>query len=253
MSHIARVLLQNIDILLAKSLDKIIVEIKQNLKIYHHLANVLRVKQGEEVVVFNGHQNASLLCKIAEINKKQIVLIVDSSCINLRSTKTVKRIMVLPLLKKDNLEDSIKTCTEIGVDEFWFVKTQNCHASEKFINFDRVAEISSVAAIQCKINLLPKINQNIFTLQSFIKNAAGTLLLANEHLVGVDKNKPANTDATGNIFMLIGPEGGFAKQEVDFVLANQSSNLLVKNISLGANILRASTAATLMAFVGVGL
>jgi 16S rRNA (uracil1498-N3)-methyltransferase len=261
MKHIGRVYHKNIYPLQKFTNNCIEFNNKTDQKIFHYLIDVLRVKLGDVVILFNGVENAYLECKVNQITKNSIeIKPLELKTKATKNNTTAKNILVLSLIKKEQMDDAIRACTEIGIDEFVFVKTQHSQVGEKQISFDRLNEIAISASMQSQRNIIPIINKKILTLEFLLKDLNGILFFANELRANQDLYIAQNNQNTiskntklqniqSNKYILIGPEGGFSTQEIDFITNyNFTNNNAIIEISLGSNILRSSTAAILGSF-----
>ena len=251
MSHISRIYLSQISLLDTKIGDIIEIAVKTHYKQYHHLVNVMRIKANDTITIFNGSDDISIDLKAQEITKKSII----SKIILIKKNPIAKNIkkyhLILPILKKDQLEEALRMCTEIGIDEFILINTIYSQNISK-LNFERMNDIIISAAMQCNINVLPKINEKIYNINNLpqiIKN--GDVFFANEELSNIQSKSIYNNiinQNSNNVYCIVGPEGGFASEEIDFINSIKDNNINIFQINLGKNILRASTAALTISY-----
>ena len=156
------------------------------------------------------------------------------------------------LLKKDNFEWVLQKGTELGVSRFVPLITQRCVVRQKSIKpakLERWQRIIVEAAEQCGRGRLPELLAP-FALPDALAGAAeyDSALIPWEgeterglvnamSIKGVDGSSDAR-----RIALFIGPEGGFADEEVAEAVA-----LGVQSVTLGVRILRAETAAVVAA------
>jgi 16S rRNA (uracil1498-N3)-methyltransferase len=194
----------------------------------HYLANVLRMGEGAELLLFDG-RSGEWQAVIAGAAKKRLVV---------RAEKQVRPPATLPELtlafapvKRAPLEWLVEKATELGVARLQPVVTQRTVVER--LNLERLAAIAIEAAEQCGRTVLPAIAEPI-KLDALLASTIGTLLFADE-----TGGKPMlEVLRPGPATILTGPEGGFTPDERDAVLAAGASG-----ISLGPRILRAETAA----------
>ena len=204
----------------------------------------MRLKIGDVVEIFNGKDDLYLICNIGSISKQSIDLVIEKLVSGSQNIKQNNFILALCAVKKEQMEDAVRLCTEVGINEIVFIKSQ--HSQNQYINFERLVDISISAAMQCRINILPTIKKGTETIDDFLNKASGTLIFANETLNHQPKIQNKITKQQ-NTYILIGPEGGFAPNEISLIL-KQRQNLILKQVYLGKNILRSSTAATVACF-----
>ena len=202
----------------------------------HYLINVMRVKVGSIILVFNGYEGEY---KVEIINKKN----------NIISCKVIEKVrvqyyepelnLIFSLVKKDRIFNIIEKCTELGVTCFHPIvteRTQNFNYS-----FKKFGAYAIEASEQTRRLTIPKINP-VQNLSSLLNNwnRKKIILLCNEN-DGIPVMKIKNK-ISKPVSILIGPEGGFSGHELKGFLNLE----FVKSISLGPRILRSDTAAISM-------
>ena len=202
----------------------------------HYLINVMRVKVGSIILVFNGFEGEY---KVEIINKKN----------NIISCKVIEKVraqyyepelnLIFSLVKKDRIFNIIEKCTELGVTCFQPIvteRTQNFNYS-----FKKFGAYAIEASEQTRRLTIPKINP-VQNLSSLLNNwnRNEIILLCNEN-DGIPVMKIKNK-ISKPVSILIGPEGGFSGDELEGFLNLE----FVKSISLGPRILRSDTAAISM-------
>ena len=146
------------------------------------------------------------------------------------------------LPKADKLELIIQKCTELGVCEITPVEMNRCvvklEEKKKKSKTERWQAIAESAAKQSKRNLVPVVNTPLSFSALMKKTDEFDVFLVpyesedNNTLKPLLKGKSPKT-----ISYLIGPEGGFSPEEIDYIKDNQ-----VPVITLGKRILRTETA-----------
>ena len=153
----------------------------------------------------------------------------------------VKITLFQGLPKKDKMELIIQKAVELGVFNIVPVDMKNCivKLKDEDKKISRWQEISEAAAKQSKRNIIPKIEKlmKIKDLKDKIKDYDLCIVAYedenNTTLKDIlNKNKNAK-----NIALIIGPEGGISKEEVQLLNENGA-----KTASLGKRILRTETA-----------
>lgn len=212
----------------------------------NHIANVLRLSIGEKVLVGNKTTGDNYLCKIKEINEKKVLL--DILYINEYTTEPKTYIHIFQgLPKADKMEQIIQKCTEVGVSEFTPVAMNRCivklDGKESYKKIERWQKIAETAAKQSKRDIIPKINlvKNIKNIFENIKEYDIVLVAYEEEnyncLDSILQSYKKSTNKSYKIAVIIGPEGGITKEEVDIIKQNGG-----KSVTLGKRILRTETA-----------
>ena len=201
----------------------------------NYLRNVLRLKPGEPILLFNG-RDGEWRAELAEAGKRGAALLVEAQ---VRPQEVGPDIDYLfAPLKRARLDYMVQKATEMGVARLRPVLTR--HTAPERVNLERMRANAIEAAEQCGILRVPQVHAPD-KLERVVADwdAARTLIFCDE---GSDANDPLATLARlrpGPLALLIGPEGGFADAERELL----SSKPFVARISLGPRILRADTAA----------
>jgi 16S rRNA (uracil1498-N3)-methyltransferase len=199
-----------------------------------HALRVLRLNDGDEIMLTDGKGYFYKAVISAHTNKKCIASIVSSECWK-RPWQGYIHLAVAPTKNMDRNEWLAEKATEIGLDELSFL---NCRYSErKVIKTDRVSKILISAMKQSQKALLPKLNDMI-SFSEFIKQPFdGQKFIA--HCYPGEKPLLRDVVKSGvNATLMIGPEGDFSEEEVVEAMAHGW-----QPISLGNTRLRTETAA----------
>lgn len=209
----------------------------------HHLKDVLRLKAGDKVTLFDS-EGAEFGCQILSLEKKQVNLEVNSRT----EPQTGKVIIAIgcAIPKGPKMDDIVDKLTQLGVDIIIPLLTERVIVKleeNKENRLERWRKISLSAAEQSQRNRLPSIFP-VTTFKDIIKEAVKFELRLIPNLEGERKNIRAviPSPLPSSILVLIGPEGDFSPQEV--LEAQQASFIPV---SFGNNILRVDTAAIAIA------
>ncbi|MGN0929256.1 MAG: RsmE family RNA methyltransferase [Alphaproteobacteria bacterium] len=215
---------------------------------FHYIKNVIRLKIDDEILLFN-ETNGEFLSKIKDITKKEIII----TPITQTKKPTEENIPDVELIFapiKHNRQDLIvEKATELGIKELSPIITK--YTNNKNINIERLNTIAKEATEQSRRLSKPKINESISFIEK-IKNFD----FENRTLVYLDE-RPTQTNSIEilkklkgkPVSFLIGPEGGFAKEE--FEILQQTPAI---GVSLGSLILRAETASiSIIAIYNLGM
>ena len=207
----------------------------------NHIANVLRMKSGEELLI-SVKGDWDYLCKIVDIETDRVNLKVLESMEQRELPVNITLLQGIP--KSDKLEMIIQKAVELGVSEIIPVKTKRVvvKIDEKKVDtkVNRWNAIAESAAKQSKRSIIPKVHEpmSIDNALEIVKDF-GVKLIPYENADGIDKTRKIldNMDKTKNIAVFIGPEGGFEESEVERI-----KNSGFEVITLGKRILRTETA-----------
>lgn len=201
----------------------------------HYLNNVMRLREGDNVFLFNS-KDGEFKGEIVSFDKKKIKVRLNSKIEN--TNKPGKISLIFSLIKSSKLDYLIQKCTEIGVKSFVPVISEKSVA--KNLNVKRTEKIIKESCEQSNQLILPVIHEVEKLekkLKSFDKNSIiffADINSSNNKIEAVHENNKNH-----EFYLLVGPEGDFSLKERD--LLNSMSNCIP--ISLGQNILRSETAA----------
>jgi 16S rRNA (uracil1498-N3)-methyltransferase len=201
----------------------------------HYLKNVMRIKQGDNIFLFNS-KDGEFKAEIISFDKKNTRVKLISKIEN--SNKRAEISLIFSLIKSSKLDYLIQKCTEIGVKDFIPVVSDKSVA--KNINIKRFEKIIKESCEQSNQIFLPTI-QEVEKLEKKLKLLDKNSIIffadinsTNEEIDNVFKN-----NKNKNFYLLVGPEGDFSLKER--ALLENMSNCIP--FSLGQNILRSETAA----------
>ena len=209
----------------------------------NYLGNVLRLKEGAELLAFDGG-SGEWLGRITEGGKKRMTLVIQ------RRTREPEAIpdvwLAFAPVKRAQTDWLVEKATELGVARLIPVMTQRTVVER--VKLERLEAISIEAAEQCGRTRLPGISEPL-TLKQLLgtRDVVRRLYFADEG----GGEPPAGAFEPGAALILTGPEGGFTDEERAAIRAVENA----VPISLGRRILRAETAAlaslsTYMALAG---
>ena len=195
----------------------------------NYLGNVLRMKLGAELLLFDG-ASGEWLARIAETGKKRMTLAIERRT---REPETIPDVwLAFAPVKRSQTDWLVERATELGAARLIPVNTQRTIVER--MNLDRLRAHIIEAAEQCGRTRLPELAEPI-ALARFLQDNNRTLYFADE-----GGGEPAlNAFKGGPATILTGPEGGFTDDER--VAIRAAPNTIA--ISLGPRILRAETAA----------
>jgi len=196
---------------------------------HNHLANVLRLKIGDEIILCNGDEY-DYQYKIANITKSQSQLLFVKKAVNEHNPR-VDLTVFLAYIKHDNLSLVVEKLNELGVTRLCLFSTERCNISKTSIKLEKLQSIVEQSCKQCCRSFPMQVQF------SDIKDIAefDTIVFADETQ---DSVSIASVKPIGKTAIVIGPEGGFTETERKKIV-----ELKGQSVSLGVRILRAETAA----------
>ena len=200
----------------------------------NYLLNVLRLKNGANIQVFNGH-DGEWLGEIYTSGRKNCAIKI------LHQTKEQPSPSHLQYcfapIKQARLDYMVQKATEMGAGIIQPIFTQHTQISR--LNSERMKANIIEAAEQCGVLCIPQYREPV-KLINFIDqwDNDNIILFGDEVSENENPLKTMQGVTAKNPAVLIGPEGGFSQQERELLL---SKNFVIP-LSLGPRILRADTA-----------
>ena len=202
-----------------------------------HATRVLRLKSGDEMFLMDG---------AGTFYRAEVTLVSNKKCLyEIRETMSQEKtwngkihLAIAPTKMTDRIEWLVEKATEIGFDDITFL---NCRFSErKVLRIDRIEKIVVSAMKQSRKPWIPQVHEMIaFT--DFVKaNHTGKKYIAHcyEEIVRNDLfDELLSMNTPNDLTVMIGPEGDFSIDEVEFAMSHG-----FESISLGNSRLRTETA-----------
>jgi len=197
----------------------------------NYLGNVMRLKIGDEALLFDG-ASGEWLAGVTDASKKRMTLSVERRTRDQESVPDVW--LAFAPVKRQGTDWLVEKATELGVARLIPVITQRTVVER--VKLDRLEAIAIEAAEQCGRTALPEIAQPLSLAKLLAERDEGRALYFADEAGG---DRAADAFESGPALLLTGPEGGFTNEERDQIRAAPNSVA----ISLGPRILRAETAA----------
>ena len=208
----------------------------------NHIKNVLRMKPGEEILISDG-EKIEYHCEITALDSDYVeagIMFVKEEGLELPS----KVYLFQGLPKNDKMELIIQKAVELGIyavvpmaTKRAVVKLDDKKEAKKLARWQSIAES---AAKQAKRLIIPEVMpvMSFKEAVTFAKTLDIRLMpyeLAEN--MAYTREVLAKIEPGQSIGIFIGPEGGFAEEEVELALNSQ-----METITLGKRILRTETA-----------
>ncbi|MBJ8416883.1 16S rRNA (uracil(1498)-N(3))-methyltransferase [Acinetobacter courvalinii] len=203
--------------------------------VFHHWVRVLRAKEQEQAIFFNG-KGGEYVVTLTQINKKNAFVSVDQFDAADR-TAPFKVILGQVMSKGDRMDYAIQKATELGVSTIQLLTSERCEMRLKYDRdqkkLDHWQSVAIAACEQCGMNRVPEILAPI-SLSDWVESD----LPASRFVLAPNKDQEnVLLNSSPDLALLIGPEGGLSEAEIN--IANQNN---FKNWCIGDRVLRTETA-----------
>lgn len=201
-----------------------------------HLTKVLRLKEGAQVHVFNGH-GVECAAEIVAIERHQVTLILQEALKrNVESPIAIH--LGLGIARGDKMDFMIQKAVELGVQKITPLMTDHSQISLSTERWKKRAQhwhgVLSSACEQCGRNVLP-----ILQVHQTFTSWLGSLTEETKLLFEPgSQQRLRDLPLATSLVVAIGPEGGFSQEELS-VAGKQGFTFA----TLGPRILRCETAA----------
>ena len=206
--------------------DKYIFTSKQ----LHHAKDVVRLDDEVIRLVYN---NEAFFARIVKEDKDYYAIVTEKD--ERYNELAYEVTLCLALIRKEKFELVLQKATELGVSRIIPFTSSRCIVKDKKDKRDRYEDILLTASEQCKRNKVPEITSTV-SFKELVKYKSKYSLVAYEK--DDDKYIKEVIKEKDNVTLVIGPEGGFSEEEVDYLISND-----FEVVTLGNRILRAETAA----------
>ena len=210
--------------------EKIVLSLEET----RHLRDVLRLREGAEIQVFDG-AGREFLCEIAEISKKETALRIVREIAPAAPESDLDLTLAVALLKGEKFDLVVQKAVELGVTKLVPLNTKR--ADVKLKETDKKHERWQKIALEaCKQSGRARLMQIAAPIDfdKFIEHAEGLKILFAER----GGASISDLKADKKITALVGSEGGWEASEIESAAANG-----FQIVTLAGRILRAETAA----------
>lgn len=207
----------------------------------NHIRTVLRMKPGDRIEVIDrkGFQYEIVLAEVERDHVRGEIL--SKTAMQTESPVNIR--MGQALIKGNAFDLLVRKATELGVHSIVVLRTQRCVArlakeSEPY-RTQRWQRIAEEASKQCGRSRVPEVQSTVLSIEEFCQQSSGCDL---KLVFWEEEEKTRLQDVTApdsvtSIAFLAGPEGGLAKEEIDF-LRQQG----FQTVTLGPRLLKADSA-----------
>jgi len=211
---------------------------------HHHLSRVSRIQPKEEIWLFDS-SGRSYLARVEEVEKEKTKLFIVEK--KEREKGNTEIIIAQSLVKSKKMEFIIQKSAELGAAHFIpVISSRSIVKIEEKIErkLGRWARIAREAVKQSGNPWVPYVSPPMDLKKLIKENKAALKLLLSENRgkyfreILTRTGKSFEENPPRSIMILIGPEGGWTREEEELILDNG-----FKAVSLGKNILRTETAA----------
>jgi 16S rRNA (uracil1498-N3)-methyltransferase len=201
----------------------------------NYLLNVLRLKAGASVLVFNGSDGEWRAELVIDGRKSAHLVLAEQVCAQILPPDL--DYMFAPL-KSARLDYMAQKAVEMGAGRLIPVITRRTQVAR--VNLERLQANAIEAAEQCGLLHLPQILAELPLPRALGAHLEGRVLVfCDEDAPVSDPVAALRAAPPGPVTVLIGPEGGFDADERALIMTHTD----VVRLSLGPRILRADTAA----------
>ena len=211
-----------------------------------HIRQVLRMEEGEELLVGDG-EGREYLCQIQKIEEKAVIAwILEQRDSQTELPSEITLYQGLP--KGDKMELIVQKSVELGAYQVIPVATKRAvvklDAKKAKKKVERWQQIAVSAAKQAGRGIIPEVGE-VCTYAQALKQAEelDVVLIPYELAKGMEETKQiiAGIRPGQSVGIFIGPEGGFEEEEVALAMKTGANP-----VTLGKRILRTETAGLTM-------
>ena len=210
--------------------------IQLEVGVARHLTSVLRMVQGQNVILFDGRggeYNAELICVKKGAARAKVGGFVDTE-----RESPLKIELAIGISRGERMDWIVQKATELGVTVITPLFTERCEVK---LNAERLEkktrhwqQVAVSACEQCQRNTLPVI-QPAVSLERYLSTTNEGLKLVLHHRSSQRLDEMRNQN--NHVTLLVGPEGGLSEREIS--LANSTG---FSPLSIGPRVLRTETA-----------
>jgi len=208
----------------------------------NHITKVLRMKEGDRIIIFDG-KGKEFESIIDKVSYKEVWVRIIKN-LSSRPLSPLKITLAQAAVKGPALDYILQKATELGVNDVVFfysertvVKLNTDNLGKKMIRWQ---EIIKSASRQCGRAFLPDLKPPI-SFEDFVKGATNKntlpLILWEREEKHTIKDLLKSVHPVPHVIVVVGPEGGFTDDEIHF-----AKRYDFRLLSIGRRVLRSDTA-----------
>lgn len=201
----------------------------------HYVRSVLRLKQEQSIVLFNG-QGGEYRGRFSEVSRKCVRVEIEQ-CVERDVESPLTVLLGMGISRGDRMDWAVQKAVELGVTQLTPLMTERCvikfNDDKKQQRQQHWQHIIQHAAEQSGRTRLPVLGE-VTALSNWVEAQQGLRVFLDPYAEHSLADLPAQD---GKVTLLSGPEGGFAGQERE--IAKAAGFIPVR---MGARILRTETA-----------
>lgn len=201
----------------------------------YHILTVMRMKTGDTIeVVYN---EEVYICSLNISNNNVDVTIKSKE--EKKELENVEKVLIIPLLKENKMDLILQKSTELGIDkiipvimERSIIKLDKDKELKKVERWNKICKEASEQSKRVNIPIVTEVK----TLKE-LENIDGIkLVCSTKEKDNTIKKYLKNNNGYNKINVIIGPEGGIAPKEEEYL-----NSIGFESVSLGNNIMRVET------------
>jgi 16S rRNA (uracil1498-N3)-methyltransferase len=200
-----------------------------------HLARTLRMRAGDQVLLFNG-EGQEYLARLTDVDKRSVQVCIESS--EAPQRESALRIHIGQALSRgERMDYAVQKATELGMARMTPLFSERCEVKLNSERQDkRLRHWQQVAISACEQSLrctVPQVDAPA-SLEHWVRSVEADLKLVLHHH---SARALGQLPRPSSIALLIGPEGGLTETEVELAMAAG-----FQPVALGPRVLRTETA-----------
>ncbi len=201
----------------------------------YHIKKVMRMNLGDRIEIVDNEK--VFICELVSLDPVKAKIIKEEKMNNENDKKII---LVQSMINETKMDYVLQKGTELGINEFYVFKAKNSvvkendKSSKKIIRWQKIVKEASE---QSKRNIIPKVNDIVDISRLCKIDADVKLLLTVNELTKNIKKVLKEIKKYDTLIIVVGPEGGFTKEEEETLIKNGYIST-----SLGKRVLRTETA-----------
>ena len=178
----------------------------------HHIADVLRARHGEQIVLFHAGELYDAI--VEDASRSGLAVSVEGVRQSPFASHPV--ILLQATIRPALLDDVVHLCTPLGVDRFVLYTADRSQPWNVAVRLDRLGQVALSSAEQAETGIVPTVEVTP-GLQSALSCAGpvDTAIMMSPHAVSTMTAcaRDGSLAPGGSVAVVVGPEGGFSEAE----------------------------------------